>query len=63
MEIETKEVYFDEYCPKCVHNDKREDEEPCDDCLAHGYNIHSHKPVRFEEGAKSEQTNSGKRTM
>jgi hypothetical protein len=51
----TKEVYFDEYCCKCVHKDDPErmsdmhEEDVCHWCLGVPYNINSHKPVRFEE--------------
>ena len=46
---ETKEVNFRLYCPKCkYYNDKAEDE-PCNSCLAQGYNIDSHKPVEYKE--------------
>lgn len=48
-----KEVYFNTYCPKCVHEKKAETEDPCYDCLLMGYNSESHKPVRFEEKQSS----------
>lgn len=44
-----KEVYFDEYCHKCQHEEKKESEDPCYDCLGQGYNVDSHKPVNFKE--------------
>lgn len=43
-----KEVYFDRYCPLCKHKDRKEEEDPCDDCLAEPVNANSHKPVNFE---------------
>ena len=50
MEIEnTKEVYFHEYCPKCVHKDVDETEDPCNECMTHFYMINSHKPYNFKE--------------
>lgn len=49
MEGWVKEVYFDQYCPKCKHWDKTESEDPCYDCLEDGWNVDSHKPVKFEE--------------
>lgn len=49
MEHPYKEVYFCEYCPKCVHYKKKEDEEPCCDCLDRPNIEWSHKPVYFEE--------------
>ena len=48
----TKEVRFDEFCPKCKHWDKRENEDPCFDCLNQGWNEDSHKPIFFEDNAK-----------
>lgn len=45
----TKEVYFDLYCSKCKHKDTNETEEPCNECLAQGFNLDSHKPVYFKE--------------
>lgn len=44
-----KEVRFDLYCKKCKHCDKKEDEEPCDECLSNPVNLYSHKPINFEE--------------
>ena len=49
MEEGYKEVYFNEYCKNCKHKDKKEDESPCDECLSEPANLHSHKPVKFEE--------------
>lgn len=42
-----KEVYFDKYCKKCIHKDKPETEDPCDECLAIGHRPNSHKPEKF----------------
>ena len=44
-----KEVYFDQYCSKCKHKEKKEDEDPCYACLAEPVNTYSHKPVYFTE--------------
>lgn len=49
MEGDFKIVRFDEYCKKCKHKDKKEDETPCDECLDNPVNVDSHKPVKFEE--------------
>lgn len=46
---EMKEVRFDLYCPKCVHKDLTEEEDPCDICLTETTNLHSEKPVCYEE--------------
>ena len=49
MEDRQKEVYFHEYCKSCKYYDNKEDEEPCDECLDHGSNTNTHKPVMWEE--------------
>lgn len=49
MEDVYKEVYFGEYCKTCKHCNRKEDEKPCDECLAEPVNVYSHKPVRWEE--------------
>lgn len=49
MEDSYKEVYFSEYCKTCRHKDKREDEDPCYDCLEEPVNLYSHKPVNWQE--------------
>lgn len=52
MEFEYKEVRFDLYCEKCKHWEKKDWEDPCNDCLAVPANLHSHKPVNYEEKTK-----------
>lgn len=49
MSNNTKEVYFNEYCDKCKHSKKKEEEDPCYDCLHEPVNIDSHKPLYFEK--------------
>lgn len=49
METSTKEVYFNVYCEKCAYKDKKETEDPCDECLSVPVNSNSHKPIRWEE--------------
>ena len=49
MEDQYKEVYFDQYCKKCLHKDEDETGDACDECLANPSNINSHKPVNFKE--------------
>lgn len=44
-----KEVRFDQYCAKCVHASKDENEDPCWDCLENPVNVYSRKPVYFKE--------------
>ena len=52
MDDNYKEVRFDQYCQKCKHYNKNEDEEPCDECLNNPVNLYSHKPINFEEKEK-----------
>ena len=47
-----KEVYFDKYCETCKFKERREDEDPCDECLAETVNLYSHKPVYWKEKEK-----------
>ena len=49
MEENEKEVYYHEYCKKCKYRKKKEDEDPCNDCLAQPWNVDSHKPINFKE--------------
>ncbi len=49
MEPMTKEVYFHLYCKDCKYFDKKDIEDPCNDCLGEPYNIDSHKPLYFKE--------------
>ena len=49
MNEEYKEARFDLYCKKCKHKDLKENEVPCDECLAEPANWASEKPVKFEE--------------
>lgn len=44
-----KEVYFNEYCKKCKHEKLKETEEPCCECISEPTNLHSHKPIKYEE--------------
>lgn len=61
MQNELKEVYFGEYCNKCVFLELSESEDPCWDCLKQPVNEHSHKPVRFvEDQNKKEKKKDGR---
>lgn len=44
-----KEVDFYTYCPKCKHQGKAENEDPCWDCITEGVKEDGHRPVYFEE--------------
>ena len=49
MEHEYKEVYFDQYCKTCKYFDVENIKDPCNECLGEPSNLHSHKPVNYEE--------------
>lgn len=50
-----KEVQYHKYCPKCKYLTKKENEEPCWECLTEFVNENSQKPLCFEErGDKNE---------
>ncbi len=52
MDSEYKEVKFHQYCVTCKHEDKKEEESPCFECLDNAVNIHSCKPIKWEEKKK-----------
>lgn len=49
MDTNMKEVEYAVYCSKCKHRNKKENEDPCWDCLTESFNENSHKPTYFEE--------------
>lgn len=49
MEYGYKEVEFWKYCEKCKHYEVEDEKDPCNDCLDEPVNLHSTKPVYFEE--------------
>ena len=51
-EIVEHEVDFHEYCHTCKHEKLEEYKEPCYECLNSPYNIHSRRPLFWEEGEK-----------
>ncbi len=52
MERYEKLVYFDEShtkgCYNCKYENVPEEDEPCDECLRHHYNVETRKPVKWE---------------
>lgn len=48
MEYLRKEADFFTYCNQCKHKEKRDIEDPCNECLGEPGNYHTHKPVYFE---------------
>ena len=50
MEHEYKKVRFDKYCEKCKYKDEDVTYgSTCDTCLSEPINLHSEKPVKWEE--------------
>lgn len=52
MEYPYKLVHFHDYCVKCKYYDRKEEEDPCFECLENPVNLYSHKPLKFEEAEK-----------
>lgn len=48
MDIQLKEVYFDNFCSQCEFKNNAENQTPCDECLEEPVNEFSHKPVKFK---------------
>lgn len=49
MELDYFFVDFEKYCETCKHKDLDDAEEPCNECLECPVNLHSQKPVKWEE--------------
>lgn len=47
-----KEVYFNNYCPKCVNYKSDDIESVCNECLTNSAREDSHKPIHFEQSFK-----------
>lgn len=52
MENIYKEVDFNKYCKSCEYKDKKDHEDPCNDCLGEPVNAYSNKPVNWKEKKK-----------
>ena len=48
-EYKFKIVEYENWCNKCKHKNKEENEDPCWDCLTTPVNEHSKKPICWEE--------------
>lgn len=48
-----KEVYFNQYCYRCMYANYPETADPCDECLAQPVNEDSHKPLYFKRAKKT----------
>lgn len=51
-----KEVYYHAYCNTCKYRELKDTDEPCNECLSEPVNLHSHKPVKWEEDKKYNKT-------
>lgn len=54
-----KEVLFAYWCYKCEHCDKPETDDPCNSCLAQGWNVDSTKPFFYKEKEEKNGSNNG----
>ena len=52
MEINAEKPVKFEYCNTCIHKEKLETDDPCEDCLNTFVNTWSHKPIYYEEEKK-----------
>jgi len=53
-ELNDKEVYFSKYCKTCKYRFKKENLDPCEECLENPSNKGSHKPLNYiPSGGKS----------
>ena len=52
MEYPYKEVHVHDYCVKCKYYDRKEEEDPCFECLENPVNLYSHKPLKFKKSEK-----------
>lgn len=52
MEYPYKEVHFHDYCLKCEYYNRKEEEDPCFECLENPVNLYSHKPLKFKKSEK-----------
>ena len=47
-------VDFKKYCKLCKYETLDEVKDPCNECLAHGGNLNSQKPLYFESKTKED---------
>lgn len=47
---DTKEVNYAKHCPLCRYweDEEGDPDSPCWDCLNQGFNIDSHRPIKYE---------------
>ena len=58
MEIINKFVLFEKYCSTCIHKDKKDHEDPCNECLENAVNTQSEKPVMYNSKLKTTTNNN-----
>ena len=58
-----KIVEFDKWCKLCEHWEKREDEDPCFDCLNQGWNEDSTKPILYKEKGSTDNGKSERKSQ
>lgn len=59
--METKNwkfIKFDQYCHRCEHEDLKEKESPCAECLDIGARLNNSEPEYFKEKENGTATNS-----
>ena len=54
------EVDFNTYCKLCKNKDVLETDDPCNDCLDHGWNWNTSKPVNYIPASKKDSVRSRK---
>ena len=52
MQYDNKMVYFKKYCPTCKYEEVPEEDDPCNECLSYPVNVHTDRPVKWEEKEK-----------
>ena len=62
MDDEYKIVDFGKYCKSCKHADKSELEDPCFECMDEFINLHSDRPVKWEESDEHKNSNNKEST-
>lgn len=58
-----KEVYFNEYCNRCIYYSTAESMDPCDECLSQPVNEDSHKPLYFKKTSRKRQKSRHKTNL
>ena len=59
-DISQFEVDFNTYCKLCKYKDVLETDDPCNECLDHGWNWNTSKPVNYIPASKKDSVRSRK---